>query len=70
MEILLSASMRDYGYTILTVVIDGQVRALKRLERSEYRRMKEFNKGAYEEMITRLINDALIAYFSGAYLND
>jgi hypothetical protein len=70
MEILLSESTRDYGYVIITVVIDGALYALQRVPKHDYNRLKNFNIGEYEKLRFDLINESLINFFKGTKLND
>ena len=65
MEILMSESTRDYGFIIITVVINSTVCGLRRMPRPDYRRMKECNASAYEQFQFELINEALENHFKG-----
>lgn len=69
-ELLLSESTRDYGYTIVTVVINGVLCELRRIPRQDYNRLKNFNVGEYESLRFDLINQALTNYFKGVTVND
>jgi hypothetical protein len=70
MEILLSESTRDYGYIIITVVIDGALYSLQRVPKPDYNRLKNYNVGEYEKLQFDLINEALTNFFKGTKLND
>ena len=70
MEILLTESTRDYGYIIITVVIDGALYSLQRVPKHDYNRLKNYNVGEYEKLQFDLINEALTNFFKGTKLND
>lgn len=70
MEILMNESTRDYGFTIVSVVINGAVCCVRRLPRQDYRRMKECNASAYEQFQFDIINEALETHFKGERRND
>jgi hypothetical protein len=69
-ELLLSESTRDYGYIILTVVINGVLCELRRYPKQDYNRLKNFNIGEYEKLRFDIINQALTNHFKGVTVND